>query len=620
MCGIAGTASRTPNDSYETVVAMRDTMIHRGPDDAGIWVSADRCVTLGHRRLAIVDLTDAGHQPMLDPEAEMSLVFNGEIYNHSELRFELAQRGHRFRSMSDSEVILEAYREWGTDCLERFDGMFAFALHDRRSGTLLLARDRVGEKPLFVHMSTDHLAFASELKALFAGPVRNRRLNRLALEHYLAYGYVPADMCIVEGVAKLPAASALLYDIESGKAKSWRYWELPEPGEGPTTDDHELEIELEELLLRSVSLRMVADVPVGVLLSGGIDSSLLAVMASRASRQPIRTFTISFPGHGHFDEARHARLVADFLGTDHMELAAEPATVELLPTLARQFDEPIADSSMVPTYLLSRLVREHATVALGGDGADELFGGYSHHSWLIGSDRVRTAVPPAVRRLATSITSSLPVGLRGRNYLSGLCAPNDGAIASPNLLFDARTRARLLKEIAPVGDTPERWKASLTDTTMSLLQRATRTDFHSYLPDDILVKVDRASMLSSLEVRSPWLDHRIVEFAFGRLPDDVRATSRDRKILLRRLARRLLPPEFDVARKQGFSIPLHAWFRGPWGSAIEDALLGSSTTPFRSGVVQELIRGQRRGLNNSNRLFALAIFELWRAEHGVSVS
>jgi asparagine synthase (glutamine-hydrolysing) len=367
---------------------------------------------------------------------------------------------------------------------------------------------------------------------------------------------------------------------------------------------------------------MIADVPVGVMLSGGVDSSLVVAMAARVSSQRVKTFTISFPGHGAFDEAPYARAVAEHFGTDHVELAAEPATVDLLPELARQYDEPIADSSMVPTYLVSRLIRREATVALGGDGGDELFGGYPHHSWVQQQGRVGTWLPGFARAAAqAAATRLMPVGMRGRNYLLGLTAKHPYNIVQFNVLFDADARRRLLAPLGryrPAGNGPEACKAALCLPSDSSLRQTTALDFQTYLVDDILVKVDRASMLCSLEVRAPFLDPRLIDLAFRRVPDRLRATGSERKILSRRLAQKLLPPSLDLTRKQGFSLPLHQWFKGDWGRYIEDVLTNAEADLFDRRVVRQLFAGQRRGFANTHRIFALLMVELWRREHGIT--
>lgn len=624
MCGIVGIAVRDQSFDRASLIAMRDTMRHRGPDDAGLWWSADGCVGLAQRRLAIIDLSPNGHQPMLDAAGQLSITFNGEIYNYQELRRQLESRGHRFRTASDTEVVLEAYRAWGTDCLARLNGMFAFGLYDNQTHRLFLARDRAGEKPLFYWSTAQKIVFASELKAIMADPAFARELDLTALDHYLAYGYVPGELCILKGVRKLPQAHALTYDLKAGHVQVWRYWNLPEMDAAqPAATEDELLEELAELLLDSVRLRLIADVPVGILLSGGLDSSLVTAMAARASSSPVRTFTISFPGHGSYDEGPYARLVARHFGTQHTEMVAEPATVEMLPELARQYDEPMADSSMVPTYLVSRLIRQYATVALGGDGGDELFGGYLHHSWIQQQERVRQFIPQPLRRaVGAATTRFLPVGFKGRNYLLGYTSNLVRSLAQPNVYFDYETRRRLLgpRRNGLPREAAESYKAALCNgTRRTPLQQATRLDFSTYLVDDILVKVDRASMLTSLEVRAPWLDHRIIELAFSRVPDALRATTSSRKILLRKMAARVLPPELDLTRKQGFSIPLQQWFQGAWGDYMESVLMDAEPGLFNRAVINRLIEGQRRGYSNAQRLFSLTVFELWRREYRVGL-
>lgn len=560
---------------------------------------------------------------MTDSSGRLWITFNGEIYNYRDLRKELETRGHPFRSESDTEVVLEAYRAWGTECLARLNGMFAFALYDSGTRRLFLARDRAGEKPLFYRLDPGRFAFASELKALMIDPSFPRRLNMEGLEHYLAYGYVPGDMCILDGTHKLPQGHAALYDIDTGDLRTWRYWSLPEPPPGVLTSEEELTDELEGLLGNAVRRQLVADVPVGILLSGGMDSSLVTAIAARVSPNPVATFTISFPGHGRFDEGPHARLVASHFGTRHTELVADPSDVELLPELARQFDEPIADSAMVPTYLVSRMIRRHATVALSGDGGDELFAGYPHYSWIQREERARRFVPRLFRRGVGLLGQRLPIGFRGRNHMIGFAKDLSWSIAHVNMYFDRALRRRLLSpdlgNRSDFGAGPEAYRSGQCGASHTPLRQATEADFRTTLVDAYLVKVDRASMLASLEVRAPFLDHRIIEFAFGRVPDRMRATENRRKILLRRLAKRTLPPTFDFDRKQGFTMPLSAWFKGKWGDYVESVLLTGDPGPFDRRTIWELIAGQRKGYANTQRLFALAIFELWRRHYRVTV-
>lgn len=624
MCGIVGIAASASSNRMELLTRMRDTLRHRGPDDAGVWSSFDGRVAFAHRRLAVIDLSPGGHQPMTDEKGDLCIVFNGEIYNYREVRQELEQTGHRFRTASDTEVILTAYRVWGVDCLERLNGMFAFGLYDRGQQRLFIARDRAGEKPLFYSHIDGRFMFASELKALMADPSFPRELDLTAFQYYLAYGYVPGELCILKGVHKLGAGHALLYDINTDQIRSWRYWDLPAPLSSVSTSPEDLEEELEALLLDSVRLRMIADVPVGILLSGGIDSSLITAMAARVSPKPVKTFTISFPGHGSYDEGPHARLVADYFRTDHMELVAEPASVKLLPDLARQYDEPMADSSMVPTYLVSQLVRQHATVALGGDGGDELFGGYPHYSWIQQQEQMRRCIPKSLRAaVGYAAAEWMPVGLRGRNYLIGATADLQKSIAHVNLYFDHVTRARLLQPLVRQGvfvhEAPESYRRSLCNPAYSVMRQASEADFRTTLVDAYLVKVDRASMLASLEVRVPMLDHRLIEFAFGKVPDSLKATASQRKILLRQIAKRVLPSAFDLNRKQGFSIPLASWLKGEWGVFMREVLDDADRRLFDPRVIRSLLDGQQRGFSNTARLFSLTMFELWRREYRIHV-
>jgi asparagine synthase (glutamine-hydrolysing) len=619
MCGLVGIASSFPVASRTWLAAGRDAMSHRGPDEAGEWWSVDGRVGFAHRRLSIVDLSPAGHQPMHDEKRGLTIVFNGEIYNFRELRSELEQLGFSFTSQSDTEVLLAAYDAWGTNCLLRLNGMFAFALYDARLQTVFLARDRVGEKPLFYFLAEGTMRFASELKALLEDPSLPRRINPDSLDCYLAMGYVPGARCILQGYNKLPPAHALSFDLQRGTANVWRYWQVPDltpEAAAGQVDELGLLDELESLLEDSVRRQLVADVPVGLLLSGGVDSSLITAMAVRASSQ-VKTFTIGFPGHGSLDETEHARLIARHFGTEHTELFADRTTAELIPRLACQFDEPIVDSSMLPTFLLSQLVRQHCTVALGGDGGDELFGGYGHHSRLLWLQRRFSRIPLHLREAISFTAGKLPVGLKGRNWLQGLGVDFQHGLPLFANHFDAITRLQLMGQHADWDLVAESIYRKGIPPHPDLLQRVTRMDFTNYLAEGILVKVDRASMLNSLEVRAPLLDHRLIEFAFGKVPTYLKTTPQDKKILLKRLTARVLPSEFDRQRKQGFSIPLAEWLKsGSFRNLFHEVLLDPSCM-FDRRTVCELLKGQERGRSNGERLFALVLFELWRREYRV---
>lgn len=620
MCGIVGSAGRDAQPNG--LLALQCGVLrHRGPDGSGEWRSADRRVALGHRRLSIIDLSSAGSQPMTDDGGTVEIVLNGEIYNYRELKRTLETKGHRFRSASDTEVLLKAYREWDTNCLAHINGMFAFAIYDIDRRRVFLARDRAGEKPLFYHKLKGRLAFASELKALMQDPAFPRELDPHALDHYLAYGYVPGELCMLAGVRKLPPAHALTYDVDSDTIRRWRYWSLPAAPESDEADPQLLLDELDGLLEDAVRLQLVADVPVGVLLSGGIDSSLITAMAARSSSSPVRTYNVAFPGHAAFDESPHARMVASYFGTQHTELVAEPAAASVVADLARQYDEPVGDSSMIPTYLISRLIRQSCTVALGGDGGDELFGGYPHYTRVQRSLRWRSLVPSFIKKRIGNAAAHVPVGVRGRAYVRSLALPDEDAWIAPTLQFDVGTRRRLAPATAGLrGVTPEDYRLRVGEAGRTPLQKMMIADFNTYLPEDILVKVDRASMLASLEVRAPFLDHRIIEFAAGKLPDHLRATATTRKVLLRMLASRVLPPKLDLTRKQGFSLPLGAWFKGTWGSYMREVLRSAPPALFDGKALAELMSDERQLRRNAQRLFNLALLELWRREYNVHVT
>lgn len=620
MCGIAGIASLKPINQPELLARMRDTMSHRGPDDSGQWWSKDGSVGLVHRRLAIIDLSARGHQPMADASGQFIITLNGEIYNYQDLRRQLQAKGHSFRSETDTEVLLEAYRAWGRDCLSHLNGMFAFCIYDIKENILFIARDRAGEKPLFYTYHNGVFAFASELKALMAYPDLPRKIDLKALGFYFTYGYIPGEHCILQGVRKLPPAHALSFDLSTHQEKQWQYWALPEPQVKNDSSIEDLSRELELLLEDSVKRQLVADVPVGILLSGGMDSSLITALASRVSDRPVQTFTVTFPGYGSYDEGPHAKLVADYFGTQHTEFVAEPKVASLLPELARQFDEPLCDSSMIPTYLVSKLIRQNAKAALGGDGGDELFGGYPSYNWVFKQEFARRYIPGCFRdTMSWAARSVLPHGTRGRNFLLGLESDLKSALSKAGVFFDGtlinKMAAPFKGNASDIIKNVEKYKLDLCQFSRGLPGMAMALDFKTYLPEDILVKVDRASMLNSLEVRAPMLDYRVIEFAFSRVPNTFRANMVERKILLKSLARRLLPAQFDLERKQGFSLPLRRWFRSEFGDFVKDILNQADPKLFDRSEIVRLIKDQNRGFVNAERLFSLTIFELWRREY-----
>jgi asparagine synthase (glutamine-hydrolysing) len=556
---------------------------------------------------------------MQTPDGQFCITFNGEIYNYTELKRELESCGHAFRSSSDTEVILAAYRQWGKDCLSRLHGMFAFAIYDKRAATVFLARDRAGEKPLFYRYAGGELRFASELKALLADPELPRRVNRVALDCYLAAGYIPGEHCILEGMQKLPAAHALLFNTETGALRIWRYWSLPDfnPGTSLQSED-ELVDRLESLLAESVRRQLIGDAPVGLLLSGGVDSSLITALAARGGNRP-KTFTVGFGEFPRFDETRHAGLIAEHFGTEHTVLEAGEVKPGLLPKLARQYDEPMADPSMIPTYLVSEQISQRCKVALGGDGGDELFGGYYAASRVAALQQKYGGIPSMARGAAASLAVSWPAGSKGREFLAQFGADMASDVPPFTPYFDKAGRKRLLPQHADWPLAAEEIRQARVPPAPDPVQRVTRFDFANYMVEDILVKVDRASMLNSLEVRSPFLDVPVIEFAFSSVPSHLKATPKDRKIILKRLAARLLPSSFDIKRKQGFGAPLESWLRtGPWRRLFEDVLFDPGAA-FSKPEIEKLFRGLEAGRCVKNQLFGLALFELWRRQYAVAL-
>tara|TARA_R110002072_G_scaffold302681_1_gene487254 strand:+ start:1403 stop:3205 length:1803 start_codon:yes stop_codon:yes gene_type:complete len=596
---------------------MRDTLTHRGPDGAGSWISADRQLGLGHRRLAIVDLSPTGHQPMVSADGRYVLIYNGEIYNHRSIRSELQAKGYVFTGTSDTEVLLTAYREWGRGAIDRLQGMFAFVIWDAKERRLFGARDRAGEKPFFYYYRDGLLVFGSELKALLGHPDLPRTINLAAMDEFLAYGYVSRDRCLLDGFRKLPAGHTFEFFADHGRLDIQPYWQLPMYG-GPERGFDQLADEFEPLLKNSVRRQLLADVPVGILLSGGLDSSLIAETATRVSSQ-VRTFTIGFPDSDLLDESPIAKRLARELGTEHTELMAESDTLDLLPALAEQFDEPIADSSMIPTFLVSRLIRQNATVALGGDGGDELFGGYPQHNWVRQIQKMRRL---GTHRLGMAGLAArvLPNAFFARKMALRLLDRAD-PVLTVSRIADPLVRSGLMGSGLPYrGMRAEQMRADLIARWSDIGDRAMAHDFLTYMCDDILVKVDRASMLTSLEVRAPLLDPAIIEFAFSQLAPHQRASDGGRKLLLRNVARRRLPDWFDVERKQGFSIPLGAWLRGPWSSLLENLADGAADGLLDPEATRAFLRSGKGSDRLAHQIFQLAMLELWRRKYKVTIA
>ncbi len=594
MCGIAGFVGAGDRSLLERMTAA---LAHRGPDAQAVWIDAGQGVHLGHRRLSILDI-EGGAQPMGD--GDLTIVFNGEIYNFRELRAELERMGARFRSgHSDTEVLLHGYRAWGESLPERLNGMWAFVIHDRRTRRLFCSRDRFGKKPFYFHYAPGRFVFASELKALRLHPEVPAKLDTLALRKYFAYGFVPAPATLQEGVRKLPGGCSLVLDLDSGRLEQRRYWRYdvePDPALAQTPDEALVE-ELAHRLDRAISRRLVADVPVGLFLSGGVDSSTVAALALRQTgRDRLRTFSIGFD-EASFDESQIAATVAAHIGADHQvrPLGVDDARA-LLPRLLDGIDEPVADSSILPTWLLCGFAREQVTVALGGDGAYELFAGYDPFKALRYARWYSRLVPRPLHRAIVAVASHLPVShrymsfdfrlkrlLRGVRQVPALRLPVWLAPASESDLAELFAQPVALEEV--YSEAIGSWERCPSEDEVD---RAATFFVDLYLQDDILVKVDRASMLHSLEVRAPFLDIELVDFV-RRLPSRAKLRRNRSKWLLKQLASRLLPDQIVNRRKQGFALPVGRW--------LADGKLGTglAVPPPRAAVWVRRLAEHRAG-------------------------
>jgi asparagine synthase (glutamine-hydrolysing) len=644
MCGIVGILhpSRRATIVNGVLHIMVKTLVHRGPDDSGAWLDANAGIALGHRRLSVIDLSPEGHQPMISESGRYVIVFNGEIYNFQELRAQLEPLGHRFRGHSDTEVILAVVEERGLpDALKQFVGMFAFALWDRKEQVLSLARDRLGEKPLYYGWTNGTFVFGSELKALRAFPGWNGEIDRSVLALFMRHNYVPGPYSIYKGIYKVPPGTLLKVSGKSMDQSSepFSYWSAKQVAEegSQATITHNLENaadQLDRLLRDAVLQKMVADVPLGAFLSGGVDSSTVVALMQAQSSRPVKTFTIGFHESG-YNEAEAARAVARHLGTDHTELYVTPEeAMGVIPLLPGFYDEPFADSSQIPTYLVSRLARQHVTVSLSGDGGDELFGGYNRYflgrsiwktiGWVprsvrkLGSHAIVALSPKTWDRLSRQLEFLLPRGIRVPNpgdkshKLAAILAVRDPEAMYHGLVSHWQNPGAVVldsEEPSTVLTDHSQW-AELADFT----QRMMYLDLVTYLPDDILVKVDRASMAVSLEARVPLLDHRVVEFAW-RIPLSMKVRDGQGKWLLRQVLYKYVPRELIDRPKMGFGVPIDTWLRGPlrdWAESLlaEDRLKREGF--FNPGPIRQKWLEHLSGmLNWQYLLWDILMFQAW---------
>jgi asparagine synthase (glutamine-hydrolysing) len=618
MCGIAGMVSANPGERIEaqTIHRMCQAIVHRGPDDEGIFVKDG--VGLGMRRLSIIDLA-GGHQPIFNEDRSVWIVFNGEIYNFPELRKELEGRGHRFSTNSDTEMIVHLYEDLGADCVKKLRGMFAFALYDEHRRRLLVARDRLGKKPLHYAIQDGRLFFGSEIKSILAVSPELAKVDAAAVQQYIYFGYILDPYTAFTPIQKLPAGHLL--EFENGEVKIRQYWDLPEYSTHTPASEEECLEELERRLSEAVTMRLISDVPLGALLSGGTDSSTVVALMARASTKPVKTFSIGFK-HADFNEANYARVVAEKFGTDHHELVLEPDVVNTVEVLTGSLEEPFGDPSMLPTYYICCLARQHVTVALSGDGGDELFAGYERYGtqsrraaverlpgWALDlyREKIFPRLPDTTPGLRLSYNATLPWRERYVDELSFI----------PSFEQDVPLLSEEFREsVAEAGDPRDLMLSYFDgqdgrDRVSQLLYLDTKTN----LVGDILTKVDRMSMATSLEVRVPLLDHVLVEWVTG-LPSDWKMRGKQLKYILKKLAERVgVPLEVLNRPKQGFALPLVHWMRNELKDLIQTVLLEPRTLQrgyFNPRAVRRLVDEHfEKRRNQSGRIWRLLMLEMW---------
>ena len=611
MCGIAGIVQLAGKPvSAAEITSMCSALTHRGPDDYGFYV--DQMAGLGMRRLSIIDLK-TGHQPVHNEDGSVFVVLNGEIYNYRDLRRELQRQGHVFHTETDTETLVHLYEQYGNGFVKKLRGMFAFALWDKRRQKLILGRDRLGIKPLYYAMIGKRFMFASEVKALLRLPEVEPNLNWYSVNHYFTGLSTPATESIIDGVHKLEPGCLLIVSAD-GKQYYERYWEVEFRPDYGHRESYFAE-QLRELLEESVRLHLVSDVSVGAFLSGGMDSSSVVALMARHNRHRVKTFSIGFQESG-YDESRHARLVAEQFGTEHYELILEPDIEDIFENLAWYLDEPLGDSSAIPTYMVSRLASEQVKVVLSGDGGDELFAGYDKYE-VERKERRYEAVPASIRKLLGIVGDALPEGAKGRNFLRHAALSGSNRYLDASMLFRSDQKMRLFRPDVGaliLASNPLRdQSAFLAASTEDWLSAAQHLDLKSYLPLDILTKVDRMSMANSLEARVPLLDHKLVEFA-ATIPPEYRLRDGETKSIFKRAMRGILPDRIIDRPKQGFAAPFNVWFKTHLGDFVRRILLSEAASRrgiLDPGYIRFLLTQHEGGRDLSMQLWTLLSFELW---------
>jgi asparagine synthase (glutamine-hydrolysing) len=627
MCGICGEVRFDGGPIVpQDITRMRDRLVHRGPDADGFYLAPHASAALGFRRLRIIDLSVSANQPMPNEDGSVHVVFNGEIYNFRELRRRLEQRGHRFRSKSDTEVIVHLYEDEGPDAVEQLDGMFALAIWDDRERRLTLARDRTGKKPLFVAHTPRRILFASEIKALMAHPNFEAVVDSAAIPYLFLYGYAPLPRTFYRGVEEVPPATVVTIRMD-GTAARRRYWSaadaMDRKGRVPATVDRtHAAATVRQLLTESVERRLVSDVPLGAFLSGGVDSTIVVGLMSRLMKEPVKTFSIGFEGDAAYDETSYARVAAARFGTTHTEFRVSPSAVSLIDKLIWHHDGPFADSSAIPTFIVSELTRRQVTVVLNGDGGDELFAGYLRFRGGVVSERIPR---PLARGLAAVLTA-LPTPVRHRHWLGylqrfarALDLPLYERITRWNSVFFSEDLSQLLQpELHDVVTSAPlvylRDEMEALERIPTTLGKLLHVNFTTYLPGDLLVKMDRCSMATSLEARSPFLDAALIEYVTG-LPDTFKLHGNQTKVILREAFRDLIPEAIMTRGKMGFAVPLGAWFRGELREMLKDHLLDRRaryTAYLNAAMVHRLVETHLAGhVDLGSKLWTILCFERW---------
>jgi len=614
MCGICGVVKFERDNSIDRAVLGRmcDVITYRGPDDQGIYVGPG--IGLGMRRLSIIDLS-TGRQPVHNEDQSVWVVFNGEIYNFKELRKDLEKKGHRFYTSTDTEVIVHLYEEYGEGCVRYLRGMFAFALWDEMRQKLVLARDRLGIKPLYYYLSPRVFLFGSEIKSILQYPEIEREINLQALNSFLTHLYIPDPETIFKGIKKLPPAHILV--VKNGAASIKRYWDLDFEPDLRKSEDEFCEI-LQAKIEESVKQHLVSDVPLGAFLSGGIDSSTIVAMMERQMGRPVKTFSIGFDDPD-YDELRYARKVARHLGTEHYELVVKPDVIQILEDLVWHFDEPFADSSAIPTYMVSKLAREHVKVVLSGDGGDELFAGYDRYLPNLRRSRFSILPDPFKNWVLKPLSDRMPDGMKGRNFLSDISLHPAEMYVNSVSYFRPGDKERLysadLKLALGELGTYDSFHGYFEETpSKDFLTQLLYLDTKTYLPGDILTKVDRMSMAHSLEVRVPFLDHELVELA-ATMPSRMKLQGSITKYILKKAMSNVLPNEILDRTKQGFAVPIGRWFNTQLKILLRDVLLDSKSMErgyFSSAFIEQALKNDVDGKSRQiNQLWALFVLELW---------